>query len=202
MKREDLAPRLREYAAVLSDNGRRAVSTLALCAMYGAEDIATKARVRRSIEHMVNRGELVRVEPGVFSFHPDKAELVQRDGISFRRMWKIIRTERAGWTVADVAATTKLHSTTVNNYVRWLEEQDFISRCGKQGNTRLFRATEKAIQHRETPYPPVLPKEPYRKERDAAIRIVRELMKVAPNESAIAEGCRILLARFPHYQTT
>ena len=196
MKKEELAPQLRGYAAALSENGKRHVSTLALCAMYGAEDTATKARVRRSIEHMVTRGELERVKPGVFSFHPDKAQLVQRDGLSFQRMWKIIRTERAGCNMADVAATTRLHNSTVSSYVRWLEEQGYVARCGQKGNTRLFRTTEKAFQRRETPYPPVLTKEPFRQERDAAIRIIRELIKATPNEKAIAESCRVLAARF------
>ena len=192
------ASQLRSLATTLSDNGKKPISTLLLCASMGADDVATKARVRKSVSEMVKRGEFERIRDGEFNYIPKKAAIAGAHGESFRRMWRIIRTEKAGWTVQDIASTTRLHSTTVSHYCQYLEREKYIARCGKQGNTRLFRSTRKAAEQRNTPFPPSAPKDAYAKERNAACRLVRLFMDPNPslNRAGIIDECRAILARF------
>jgi hypothetical protein len=189
---------LRRVAVELSQGGKKEVSTLALCAAVGAEDEATKAKVRRSVWHMVNRGELVRVRPGVFTAKPNRMVMMERNGMSYRRMWLIMRTERAGWTIAAIAATTRLHNSTVNKYCLWLLGEGFLVQCGKKGNERLFRVTAKGVDHVETPFPPVTEKDPFVRERNAAARLARVFMEPDParHSEKIVQECQVILARF------
>ena len=192
------ADQLRALARKLSDNGKKEVTTRALCEALGVTDINGKALVRRSITHIVRHGEFERIAPGVFLWRGDVAGVMKRDGERFRRMWRIIRTEKAGWQIADVAAITRLHQATVASYCRWLEKEGYLKICGKRGNARLFRATDKAFRQRETPYPPSAPEDPYGKERSAAARLVRMFMEPNPAicRDKIITECQAIIARF------
>ena len=190
--------KLRELALKLSEDGMREITTKALCEALGVLDSERKALVRRSITHMAHHGELERVAPGVFLYRSDVAGVMQRGGERFRRMWRIIRTEKAGWQISEVAAITRLHQATVAGYCRWLEQEGYLKVCGKRGNARLFRATSKAFSQRETPYPPSAPEDPYDKERTAVARLVRMMMEPNPGicRDKIITECRALIARF------
>lgn len=198
MARTPWADQLRELARTLSEDGQKEVTSSALFLAIGAVDVGMKARVRRSLTHMVERGELTRVKNGVFRFSTQADQITKRYGDSFPRMWRIIRTENSGWSIRTIAGTTRLHPSTVQAYCQWLEEEKLITRCGKKGNAFLYRATNKARLQRDTPYPPVLPKDPYAKERSAACRLVRLFMNIDPgkNRENIITECRAILARF------
>lgn len=198
MKTTIWASQLRTLANALSNGGKKPVTTQMLCAALGVDDIPGKARVRRSITSMVKRGEMERIKDGEFRYVPQKAAAIGAYGESYKRMWRIIRTEKAGWTVQEIAGTTRLHCATVGDYCTWLEQAGFIVRCGKQGNTRIFRATQQAREHRETPYPPSSPKDSYAKERSAVCRLVKMFMDPNPGlrRAGIIAECRTVLARF------
>ena len=132
------ATQLRALATTLSDNGKKPISTLMLCAALSADDVETKARVRKSVSEMVKRGEFVRIRDGEFNYIPQKAAAIGAYGESYRRMWRIIRTEKAGWTVQTIASTTRLHSATVSHYCQYLEREEYIARCGKQGKGTIL----------------------------------------------------------------
>ncbi len=189
---------LRKLAKALSQDGKLEVTSQALCAELGVTDVETKALVRRSITHMVRHGELERIASGRFLYKAGAAAAMERAGESFRRMWRIIRTENTGWSIAGVAALTRLHQATVSGYCRWLITEGYITICGKRGNTRLFRATDKARQQRETPYPPAAPEDIFSKLRNAANRLNRMMME--PNPDVCREGilaeCRAIVAHF------
>lgn len=198
------ATQLRDLARNLSDNGRIEITAHSLFRALNAEDTATKARIRRSITHMVEHGEFERIQEGVFRFRPGAADAAKRYGESYQRMWRVIRTENAGWTMNAVAGTTRLHPSTVTEYCKWLEKAGYIARCGKKGNAILYRATGKAHEQRATPYPPVLPKDPYSKEWSAACRLIRQFMDANPaqNRETIINECRVILARFEQEGTS
>lgn len=188
---------LRRMVLELSDRGKKEISTLGLCAAVGAEGVEAKAKVRRAVNHMVRRGELTRMSSGVFCVERTRIREAERYGQGYKRMWKIIRTERAGWTIANVAGTTGLHTSTVSEYCNWLLAQGFVVRSGKRGTAALYRATEKAAQHPATPFPPVKA-DRYGAERDAAARLARLFMEpsLKAHQDKILEECRIILARF------
>lgn len=196
--RTDWQNQIRALAQTLSENGKREVSTQMLCTALGANDTPTKARVRRSVNHMVKHGEMERVRDGLFRYVFGKALAAQRYGEAYKRMWRIIRTEKAGWALYDVAGLARADHSTVGQYCRWLEREGFISRCGKKGNTILFKSTEKAREQRETPYPPVPSRDPFEKERNAVWRLVKVFMQPNPADSRdkIINECRAILARF------
>lgn len=192
------ASQIRTLADTLSEGGKKTVSTQMLCAALGITGTPAKTRVRRSITCMVKRGEMERIRDGEYRYFPKKATAIGAYGESYKRMWRIIRTEKAGWTVNGIASTTRLHSSTISEYCKYLEQEGFIARCGKQGNARLFRATQKATEQRETPYPPCAPKDTYVKERNAACRIICAFTKPNPalDKERIITDCRAILARF------
>ena len=192
------ADQLRTVTHTLSEDGKREITIRMILTTIGAEDARTQSRVRRAICHMVARGEMKRVRDGVFTYVPGVVSAVSQYGESFKHMWRVIRKADAGWTVNFIAGTVRLHTTTVAEYCRWLEQEGYITRCGKDGNSRLYRATQKAADELKTPYPPAAPKDLYAKERGASCRLVRLFMEANPGKHRvkIVTECRAILARF------
>lgn len=164
----------------------------------GVDDESAKARVRRQVTHMVRRKELVRVRDGVFTYNPQAAP--RRTCASYERVWRAVRASRPGFSVADLVQISRFSERQVREYVRWLLDEGFLLDHGMDGNTKLYRASFKARDTRETPLPPVGVKDPFEKERNAACRLVRFLMERDCGQPAvkrgIVENCRAILARF------
>lgn len=203
MPPKNVTPQVRELVDALSGGGKEMVSTQAICAAAGAEDDKEKAKVREALRNMVKRGELVRRRPGVFSFRAQAAQNVKQHSESYQRMWRIIRTENAGWTVAHICSTTRVPSTTVSEYVRWLYKEGFIALCGKDGRARLYRSTGKARAQREAPYPPRTRPDAFAPARSAVCRLVRIFMEPEPSarlDEAEAQ-CRTIMDNLKNNQS-
>jgi hypothetical protein len=156
-----------------------------------------KARLRRRIDTMVRRKELIRISPGVYRYNADAAP--KRNGEGYKRVWRAIRSGRPGWSYQDLARVTRMSYTMVRKYCLWLEKEDYIGTHGRNGNTRIWRATQKAKTTQRTPYPPIT-KDPFEAERGAACRIVRLMMESNPSQKGCAKkivnDCNLLLRRF------
>ena len=157
-----------------------------------------KRRLRKKMRAMMNRGELVRVSPGVFTYHPEA--LGQRYQEGYQRVWRALRSARPGWSWQDLALVTRMSYAMVRNYALWLQDQGYVAPLGRQGVTRLWRATSKAMEQPETPYPPPTPRDRYADQRSAACRLVRCLMERDPGRPVVAaqivKECHQILERF------
>ena len=170
--------------------------------IFGLTTEGDKAKLRSRMSDMLQRGELKRIEPGVFTYHPQA--IGRREGVGYQRVWRAIRSARPGWTTQELAQVTRMSYSMVRKYCRWLWREGFIAPHGRKGNTRLWRATSAAKARRQTPYPPRRQPDPYQAERAAACRLVRCLMDKDPGRpgvrARIVKECRTLLERFGREQ--
>lgn len=191
-------PTIRQVIRGLCPSPDSRVSHARLYEIFGLRSEAEKARLRSRLGDMLRRGELVRVRPGVFVYRA--VALGRREGEGYRRVWRALRSARPGWTMHDLAQVTRMSYSMVRKYCLWLRQEGYIAPQGRQGNTRLWRATAKAKGRMRTPFPPRRPKDPYQAERAAACRLVRCLMDMDPGRAGVRERivteCRTLLERF------
>lgn len=189
---------LRELIQGLAEGGKKQITNAMLYEALGLEEPDEKARLRRRVTDMVQRKELIRIKQGVFKYNP-KAQ-PQRHGEMYIRIWRLVRSKQPGWSIQDLATITRASYTMVLKYCRFLLEEGYIAKFGKEGNTQKYRATGKAKDQRDTPYPPVAVKDPYEKERGASCRLVRQMMERDLSQPGvrkkIIKECRTILARF------
>lgn len=171
--------------------------------VFGLTDGRDKDNTRRAMGDFIKRGELKRVSPGMFTYHPEAIKRQEVEG--YNRMWRAIRAVRPGWTTADIEQVTRMSRNHAQKYCRWLHAEGFITPHGRQGNTRLWRITTKGRDHQQTPLPPRAIKDPYQAEKNAACRLVRCLMSRDPGKPAtrqkIITECTAILARFEKGET-
>ncbi|KHK02798.1 ATP-binding protein [Desulfovibrio sp. TomC] len=117
-----------------------------------------------------------------------------------RRIWRAIRSAKPGFSWTDIAQVSRVSYTHTRKYGQWLLDEAFVERHGRKGATYLFRATLRAKDTVETPYPPQDVTDPFEVERNAACRLVRSFMERDPYQPAvrgkIIDNCRAILARF------
>ncbi|WP_319543189.1 hypothetical protein [uncultured Pseudodesulfovibrio sp.] len=166
---------LRDVIQRLTEGGKNTISNAMLYEALGFEDEVEKQRMRRRVTSMIKKSELIRISPGWYSYNP-KAQ-PQRNGEAYMRVWRLVRSKNPGWSMHDMATVTRVSYTMVTRYCGWLLEEGYLARHGRKGNTRLYRATQKAKEQRDTPYPPIAPSDPFDKERSAACRLVRLMME-------------------------
>lgn len=176
---------LRTVIQGMTEQGKKRITNAMLYEALGMETEAEKARLRRRVTDMVRRSELERVEDGVFLYNLKAAP--QRNGKMYTRIWRLVRKKEPGWTVQDMAARTRASYTLAHRYCNFLLEEGFITRHGKDGNTRLYRSTPKAKEHLDTPFPPIGAKDPFEKERSACCRLVRLMMERDPYQRGVRD---------------
>jgi predicted transcriptional regulator len=174
---------LRTVVEGLSEGGKKDVSNAMLYESLGLEEADEKARLRRRVNDMVKRSELVRIRPGWFSYNP-KAK-PQRNSEFYIRIWRLVRAKGPGWTKQDMAVSTRASYTMASRYINWLEEEGFVARHGRKGNTAKYRTTSKAREELQTPYPPIAPSDPFAQERSACCRLVRLMMERDPYQTGV-----------------
>jgi hypothetical protein len=157
-------------------------------------------RIRWVVRDMVKRGELTRVETGQYRYNPDGKEDARRKADFYPRIWRAIRSAKPGFTLQDIALVTRVSYSHVRKYSNFLIETGFLAKHGKQGNTRKYRATNLARETRETPYPPRRIADPFEREKNAGLAMVRLFLLGDPYQTATREKilshCRTIQARF------
>lgn len=188
--------RLRDVVLGLTEGGQRTVSNTLLFQTCGRTDDPGKRRMLRQIQHMVNKGELVRVGRGEMRYEPKAA--AARHGELYQKIWRAIRAKAPGFSSQDLALITGTGASHLSKYLRFLEGEGLVRRHGKSGNTLLYAATSKARERRETPYPPLGISDPWEGERNSACHLVRLLMERDPadQKAKILQHCRAILDRF------
>ncbi|MEG2173741.1 MAG: hypothetical protein RRY29_10870, partial [Desulfovibrionaceae bacterium] len=149
------------------------VSGLQLAAALGLETESQKQVMRRRLHGLVQQGEAERVGHGQYRYKAGAEP--RKQGESYGRMWRIIRTEPSGWTIARIAMLARIERTMVDRYTRWLLDEGFVEKCGRNGNTILWRTTAKGREQRDTPWPPVDLPDPYAAERQATASLCQIL---------------------------
>ncbi|UJX42992.1 hypothetical protein K9F62_10065 [Desulfovibrio sp. JY] len=192
------ADRVRLVIQGLSVGGKQTVAYPLIYEALVCSDEPAKARVRRQVNEMVKRRELLRVEDGVFRFNPDTEE--KRSGEFYQRVWRAIRSAKPGFAYQDLATVSRVSYDHVRKYCQWLAEAGFLERHGMRGQTHLFRATEAARDRVDTPWPPRKIRDPFETEKRAALDVVRLFLTRDPYQPAIrgkiVENCQAILARF------
>lgn len=189
-------------AALKAFGSTDVVSGLQLAAALGLETESQKQVMRRRLHELVQRGEAERIAHGQYRYKTGAEP--RRQGESYNRMWRIIRTENAGWAMARIAMLARIDRTMVNRYTRWLLDECLVEKCGRQGNTALWRTTAKGREQRETPWPPVDLPDPYAAERQATARLCQILLTKNPDaahvRADIGKQLAVLCKRFPTTQ--
>ncbi|EHJ46359.1 hypothetical protein DFW101_0342 [Solidesulfovibrio carbinoliphilus subsp. oakridgensis] len=196
--RTEHADNLRLVILGLSKRGSNPVSLAMLYESMACTDEPAKARVRRQVNAMVRRQELIRVEDGVFQCNTQAVS--KQHSEYYQRIWRALRSSKPGFSYQDVATVTRVSYTHVLRYCAWLKEEGYLEPYGMRGQARLFRATEKAQSTPNTPYPPRKIKDPFEQEKGLALGVVQAFLLRDPYQPAvqakIIENCRAILARF------
>ena len=189
---------VREIIQGYCTTSKHRISHGMLYEMLGISSEPEKARARTRLNDLVRRQEIERVEPGVFRVRKLAAPVKQ--GECYIRIWRAIRASKPGWDYYKIVQVARVNYTTLRRYCGWLKEEGYIAPHGRTGNVLQFKATPKARQQRETPFPPSGNKDPFEAERNAACRLVRRLMEADPYQPAIREKivkeANTILARF------
>ena len=160
---------------------------------------------RDRLNRLVKTGEVEKVAYGQFRYRMDYAP--RRQGESYVRLWRLIRVQGPGWSRAKISALVRIGRTLVDNYVNYLEDKGFVERCGREGNTTLWRTTAKGREQRETPYPPLDIPDDYERERSATARLCQLMLTCNPDlpstRMRIMKQLEILLQSFSgQYENT
>jgi hypothetical protein len=189
---------LRGVLMGLSEGGHRDVSNAMLYEVFGMDDEREKVRLRRRMQDLVSHGEAERVDAGMYRYIPKATP--RRHGESYVRTWRAVRSHQPGWTLHDLTQVTRVSYSMVRRYCLWLEEEGYIERYGKNGNTLKYRGTLKAKEQRATPYPTVKVVDPFEVEKNAALGLVRVFLNMDPYSEKARETvlghCRVLTDRF------
>lgn len=174
------------------------VSNAQLYDALGLEAEPEKARLRTRINDMIKFGEVERVESGCYRYNFKHRP---RTNKSFPAIWRFVRKSKPGWSLSECALMTRIGYTQVLRYCGWLEKQDYIVRVGKNdSNAITYRATPKADQAPETPWPPLRDTDPFAREKSAAASIARLMLchdpYAAKTARDIVAACKTLLNRF------
>lgn len=180
--------------------GTKDVATsIQLATALGLETESQKNVMRRRLQSLVQQGEAERVAYGQYRYKVGAEPRKQGEG--YNRMWRIIRTENAGWAMARIAMLARIDRTMVNRYCTWLLSEGLVEKCGRQGNTALWRTTAKGREQRETPWPPKDLPDPYAAERQATARLCQILLTKNPDaahvRADIGKQLAVLCKRFP-----
>lgn len=188
----------RALQALCPDDGT--VCNQQLYEALGLSDEPAKARLRSRLGDFLKRGELVRLKdhPGCYTYH--RTAMPKRTGESYGRIWRAVRASKPGWAYREISQVTRIEYTMVSRYCKWLHEEGYITRHGKNGNTQLWRGTAKIRECTEVQYPLITPKDPFAAERSAACGLVRLMMEADPSKprikSKINKELQILVRRF------
>lgn len=160
-----------------------------------------KDRLRTRINGMVKQGEVEKVGPGKYEYN---FSFRLRENKNYGKIWRFIRSQKPGWTYSEMSQLIRIHYTQVCRYCRWLEEEGFIDRHSRNGQSITYRGTDRAMITPETPYPPLRETDPFEKEKAAAARIARLMLCNDPyainTAREIVAACGVLLARFEKNQ--
>ena len=177
--------------------GGKRTSNAELYRILDLKNEAEKDRLRTRINGMVNQGEVLRVDRGVYEYN---FKYRVRKNTTFPAIWRFVRMRKPGWSFADVCQLTRISYSQVKRYCDWLENEEYITRHGKKGVTTLYRATDKADRTPETPYPDITDRNPFERENAAAAELARLMLCHDPYQATTARkivaACNVLLARF------
>lgn len=178
--------------------GGKRVSHVQLYEVMGLTCEPEKDRLRARCGDMAKQGELIRVAAGLYEYN---FKYRPRTGAeSFAKLWKFIRSQKAGWSITQASQLTRVSYTQAARYFGWLENEGYLTRYGKDGQTILYRGTDKADKAPEVPYPPITDRNPFEKENAAAAQIARLMLCHDPYQAKTARdivaACKVLLARF------
>ena len=177
--------------------GGKPVSNSQLYQIMGLQNEKEKDRVRARTNDMVATGEIVRIAPGVYEYNFKHRV---RKNTSFPAIWRFVRMQKPGWSLAECCQLTRISYTQVKRYCEWLENENYIARYGKKGTSILYCTTEKASCTPETPYPDITDKNPFERENVAAAELARLMLCQDPYKLTTARkivaACNVLLARF------
>lgn len=178
--------------------GGKEISYQLVYEALGLKSEAEQAVVRSRISDMTRHGEVKRTRTGCFTYDFKHRP---REAKSYETLWRFVRKAKPGWSVSGCAMMTRVSYTQALRYCNWLEEEGFIERMGRDDrNAVTWRATVKADQNPETPYPPIRATDPFAKERTAAATITRLMLCADPyalhTARGIVEAAHVLLARF------
>mgnify|MGYP000289592251 FL=1 len=193
---------VRSALQALGEGGKE-ISYRLVYEALGLESEAEQAVVRRRISDMTRHGEVKRTRTGCFTYDFKHRP---REAKSYEALWRFVRKAKPGWSLSECAMMTRVSDTRALRYCRWLEEEGYILRDGKdERNASTWRATVKADKTPETPYPPLRETDPFVRERAAAATIARLLLCADPyakrTAQGITEACKVLLARFDTNRT-
>ena len=189
---------VRAALKALSNNGENTVTAVMLAQSMGFETESQKQVMRRRVHTLIDRGEAEKAGYGEFRYIPGHEP--SRRGESFIRIWKAIRIQTPGWRKQAIAALTRFDRTTIDKYVKWLEDEGFVERHGRTGNTTLWRTTAKGFAQRDTPWPPAGVTSPYEAENAAMGRLCTLMFTANLDQSQtrvkINKCLAVLTARF------
>ncbi|WP_419008615.1 hypothetical protein [Desulfovibrio sp.] len=193
---------VRSALQALGEGGKE-ISYRLVYEALGLESEAEQAVVRSRISDMTRHGEVKRTRTGCFTYDFKHRP---REAKSYEALWRFVRKAKPGWSLSECAMMTRVSYTRALRYCRWLEEEGYILRDGKdERNASTWRATVKADKTPETPYPPLRETDPFVRERAAAATIARLLLCADPyakrTAQGITEACKVLLARFDTNRT-
>jgi len=189
--------KLRGVVIGLSEGGKKEVNNALIFQALALETEPEKVRVRRQLDGMTRQNELTRIKPGHYTYNP---KAPQRRGEGYIRMWRAVRASIGTFGIAEIAAVSHVDMSSVSKYLKHLLSIELVRRNGKKGLNILYSTTPKGREQRETPYPPVAPRDPFANERAAMSRLARVFFeKDLYSDSArktVVKECESILKRF------
>lgn len=114
------------------------------------EDQPERDRIRRRCNQMVRYGEMIRIKPGCYLYN----KAPRRDAKLYSNAWRAIRSAKPGFCAQQIARISGASYNHICKWFRFLEENGYIKRHGREGNTLLYRATLKSQKANSAPLPP------------------------------------------------
>jgi hypothetical protein len=173
------------------------VTNAQLYAVMGLACEQEKNRLRTRITDMIKQGEVIKVSSGLYEYN---YKFRLRSNTTFPTIWRFVRTQKPGWSITYACQLTRVSYTQAARYCAWLENEGYITRYGKDGQTILYNVTGKGVLSPETPYPPTTDRNPFERENAAAARLATLMLCHDPYQPRVAaeivKQCNVLLARF------
>lgn len=199
------SPSMKEFRAAVQQlcptPEKEEVTAPDLARFFGLSGESQMNVIRGRLRDMAKRGELTKTGTGRWC--RSAGEPIRR-GEGYARMWRAIRSSQATFTAQEIYQLSQMDESSVSKYLKFLDAEGFISKCGKKGTVTLWGLTLKGHDQRETPFPPKDITIPYLAERTAVGKLNlimhREDMRQPGVRKKIAELLAVLNRSFNQFE--
>ena len=166
--------------------------------LFGVFPNTPHTTLRAQVNILARKGEVEKV--GTKGLRYTGKPTLSSQAPAREKAWRLIRIQRPGWTVADIACVTHGSANNIARFVEFLLREGYVVQVGRKGTAPCYRTTAKGVQERFAPQPVEQIYDEFLTEKKAAAKLVLHMLTRdldnEVNRGLVANQLSVLNARF------